>query len=87
LNFGSGAGFLTAGSTANDTTNVDNGYSAELRIRLDKLGYKMPLNDVQVSINIFDPDGLQFKRSITLAVWNALDGQCTRFILQIVVGQ
>ena len=37
-NFGNGAGYLPAGSTVNDTTNVDNGYSAELMIKLDSLG-------------------------------------------------
>ncbi len=64
LNSGGGAGFLNAGSTANDTLNVDNGYSAELRIRLDKLGYALPLSNVQISMDIFDPDGLQFNAAL-----------------------
>ncbi|HAP35823.1 MAG TPA: hypothetical protein DCQ28_07735, partial [Bacteroidetes bacterium] len=64
LNSGSGAGFLNAGSTANDTLNIDNGYSAELRIRLDKLGYALPLSNVQISMDIFDPDGLQFNAAL-----------------------
>ena len=56
---GSGWGYLPTGSTVNDTTNVDKGYSAELLIDLSKLGYTLPLTTVPVMINIFDPDGFQ----------------------------
>jgi hypothetical protein len=43
----------------NDTTNVDAGYSAELRIDLDKLGYTPQQASVQATFVIFDPDGFQ----------------------------
>lgn len=61
LNSGAGAGSLATGSTVNDTTNIDNGYTAELMIRLDKLGYTATASPVgiPVSMNIFDPDGYQ----------------------------
>ena len=58
-NFGVGAGFLPAGSTANDTTNVDNGFSAELMVHLDSLGYTSELDTVLLSMAVFDPDGYQ----------------------------
>ncbi len=78
LNSGAGAGFLPAGSTANDTTNVDNGYSAELRIRLDKLGYTAGVNAVQMSMNIFDPDGFQFNAALPwpygMSPWDSARG-------------
>ena len=78
LNSGGGAGYLPAGSTANDTTNVDNGYTVELRIRLDKLGYTLPLNNVQISMNIFDPDGLQFNAALPwpygMSPWDSARG-------------
>ncbi|MCX6137541.1 MAG: hypothetical protein NTV54_08625, partial [Ignavibacteriales bacterium] len=64
LNSGAGAGYLPAGSTANDTTNVDNGYSAELRVRMDKLGYTAGVSSVQLSMNIFDPDGIQYNSKL-----------------------
>ncbi|OGU31160.1 MAG: hypothetical protein A2X67_02880 [Ignavibacteria bacterium GWA2_55_11] len=56
---GSGWGSLPAGSTVNDTNNVDNGYSGELRIDLAALGYTAPLGSVEVSLTVFDPDGYQ----------------------------
>ncbi|MCC6396254.1 MAG: T9SS type A sorting domain-containing protein, partial [Bacteroidetes bacterium] len=58
-NYGEGAGFLAAGSTANDTSDTDNGYSAELLVKLDSLGYTSALDSVQLSMAIFDPDGYQ----------------------------
>ncbi|MFA6469422.1 MAG: T9SS type A sorting domain-containing protein [Bacteroidota bacterium] len=64
LNSGAGAGFLPVGSTANDTLDVDNGYSAELRIRLDKLGYTAGVSSVQFAMDVFDPDGFQFDASL-----------------------
>jgi hypothetical protein len=38
---------------------VDNGYSAELMIRLDSLGYATSAKNVQLSLAVFDPDGYQ----------------------------
>jgi hypothetical protein len=59
LNSGNGAGFLLTGSTVNDTTNVDNGYSAEMRVKLSSLGYTGAVGSVQLSMAMFDPDGFQ----------------------------
>ncbi|MCU0411649.1 MAG: G8 domain-containing protein, partial [Bacteroidetes bacterium] len=56
---GAGAGYLPTGSTVNDTTNVDNGYSAELMIDLAVLGYTAPLTSVQMSLAVFEPNGFQ----------------------------
>ncbi|MFH0989674.1 MAG: T9SS type A sorting domain-containing protein [bacterium] len=60
---GDGKGFLLTGSTVNDTTNVDNGYTAELMLQLDKLGYATSSTTAQVSIDIFDPDGFKHPMS------------------------
>ena len=57
--WGMGAGQLASGSTVNDTTNVDNGYTAELMVRLDSLGWAPSTQGVQLSMAIFDPDGYQ----------------------------
>jgi hypothetical protein len=54
---GEGAAYKLPGTIVNDTSAVDSGYTAELVIHLDKLGYKDPYADVPVLINIFDPDG------------------------------
>jgi hypothetical protein len=56
-----GNGVMVKGSTTivNDTTQVDNGYSAELVIHLDSLGYTPSSTTIPVSIDIFDPDGFQ----------------------------
>ena len=56
-NYGDGAGYLPAGSTVNDTNDVDNGYSAELMIRLDSLGYTSKVDTVKLALVVFDPDG------------------------------
>ena len=66
LNSGDGAGFLVAGSSVNDTTNVDNGYTAELRIKLNSLGFAPTVNkvDLKVAMTIFDPDGFQFNAAL-----------------------
>jgi len=66
LNSGAGAGFLNTGSTVNDTTNVDNGYTAELKIKLNTLGFSPATNnnDLKVAMTIFDPDGFQFDASL-----------------------
>lgn len=46
-----------SGTIVNDTTAADSGYTAEMVIHLDALGYTEPLVDVPVLVNIFDPDG------------------------------
>ena len=46
-----------ASTIVNDTTASDSGYTAELLIHLDDLGYTDPYADVPVLFNIFDPDG------------------------------
>ncbi|GEM_PF-698906 len=71
LNSGSGAGSLAMGSKVNDTTNVDNGYSAELRIKLASLGFDATVKNLQVAINIFDPDGFQHP----MAPWDSARGR------------
>ena len=52
-----GAAFKKSGTIVNDTTSVDSGYTAEMVIHLADLGYTDPYSDIQVLINIFDPDG------------------------------
>ncbi len=56
-NSAEGAAFKKSGTIVNDTTSVDSGYTAELVIHLADLGYTDMYADVQVLINIFDPDG------------------------------
>jgi len=56
-NSGSGAAHKNNGTVVNDTTQVDSGYTAEMVIHLDQLGYTDPNSNVEVMINIFDPDG------------------------------
>ncbi|MGE5315553.1 MAG: T9SS type A sorting domain-containing protein [Acidobacteriota bacterium] len=70
LNSGSGAGYLFAGSKVNDTTGVDNGYSAELRVKLASLGYDAKISSLPVSMAIFDPDGFQHP----MAPWDSARG-------------
>ena len=56
---GAGEGSLAAGSTVNDTTQVDNGYSAEMVLHLDSLGYAPDVDAVLITLAVFDPDGYQ----------------------------
>lgn len=56
-NSGSGAAWKHASTIVNDTTAVDSGYTAEMVIHLDQLGYTDPYVEVPININIFDPDG------------------------------
>ncbi len=56
-NSGSGAAHKNNGTVVNDTTQIDSGYTAEMVIHLDQLGYTDPNSNVEVMINIFDPDG------------------------------
>jgi dUTPase len=51
-----GAGLKGTNTIVNDSTNVDNGYTAELRISLTGLGYSTLPDSLQLMINIFDPD-------------------------------
>jgi len=44
-------------TVVNDTTQIDSGYTAEMVIHLDQLGYTDPYSEIPVLINIFDPDG------------------------------
>jgi len=55
-NSGSGAATKRAGTVVNDTTQIDAGYTAEMVIHLDELGYTDPYAEIEVMINIFDPD-------------------------------
>jgi len=52
-----GIGLVNPGTVAYDTTQVDNGYTLEMEIRLDSLGFASVTDTVQVMIDIFDPDG------------------------------
>ncbi len=54
---GEGAVFKNPGTIVNDISQVDDGYTAEMVIHLDMLGYTDPYADVEVMMNIFDPDG------------------------------
>lgn len=53
---GSGMGYKMPGTVVNDTTQIDSGYTAELIIHLDELGYSEGDTDIPVVMNIFDPD-------------------------------
>src|ERR1035437_418705 len=57
--WGFGKGVKGSTTKVNDTTQVDNGYTAELVLYLDSLGYNASTTSVPVSIDIFDPDGFQ----------------------------
>ena len=56
---GAVVGASVKGSTTivNDTTQVDNGYTMELLIHLDQIGFTSATQYVEVLMNIFDPDG------------------------------
>jgi|GEM_PF-843421 hypothetical protein len=56
-NSGEAAAWKRPGTVVNDTTAPDSGYTAEMVIHLDQLGYTDPYADIPVLINIFDPDG------------------------------
>ncbi len=57
LGFGRGVGLVRTGTIPYDTTQVDSGYTLELQINLDSLGYAANVDSVQLMMNIFDPDG------------------------------
>jgi hypothetical protein len=71
LNSGAGAGFLNAGSKVNDTTQVDNGYSAELMVKLGSLGFDATVKSLQIALDVFDPDGFQHP----MALYDSARGQ------------
>jgi hypothetical protein len=54
---GAGAAWKHPSTIVNDTTAADSGYTAEMVIHLDQLGYTNPGVDIPVLLNIFDPDG------------------------------
>lgn len=64
---GSGVGVAAQGTTIYDSTNVDNGYSCEMVINLDVLGFNASTPSVQILINIFDPDNY----SLNVPPWGA----------------
>jgi len=64
---GKGASVKGSATVVNDTTQVDNGYTAEMVIYLDKLGYTSAPAKLPVLINIFDPDGYLS----TMSAWGA----------------
>ena len=51
-----GVGYPLPGTTIFDSTDVDNGYTCEVVIHLDSLGFTDPLDTVVLLINVFDPD-------------------------------
>ncbi len=51
-----GAAVKGEGTIVNDTSSVDSGYTAEMVIHLDQLGYTDPYAEIEVAISIFDPD-------------------------------
>jgi hypothetical protein len=53
---GQGMGYKMAGTIVNDTSAVDSGYTAELIIHLTELGFTEEDTEIEVLINIFDPD-------------------------------
>jgi hypothetical protein len=55
--WGFGKGVKHSGTIVNDTTQIDSGYTAELVLYLDSLGYNAKTTSIPVSIDIFDPDG------------------------------
>lgn len=54
---GSGAAWKHSSTIVNDTSAADSGYTAEMVIHLDHLGYTSTDYDIPVLLNIFDPDG------------------------------
>ena len=56
-NSGEGAAWKRPGTIVNDNSAPDSGYTAEMVIHLDELGYTDPYVDIPVLMNIFDPDG------------------------------
>lgn len=53
---GMGAAVKGPGTTVNDSSNIDGGYTAELMISLDSLGFASNVTSVQVMLVIFEPD-------------------------------
>ncbi|MCK4688993.1 MAG: hypothetical protein KAT41_01730, partial [Candidatus Marinimicrobia bacterium] len=53
---GEGAAWKHPATIVNDDAAPDSGYTAEMVIHLDQLGYTDPYSEIPVMINIFDPD-------------------------------
>ena len=68
--YGQYAAVLGTGGKVNDSTNVANGYTMELAIRLDSLGYTATSTAVPVAMTIFDPDGFTHPMNS----WDTLHG-------------
>lgn len=66
-NSGAGVGVPKTGTTIYDSTNTDNGYTAELMINLRALGFTTVPDTVRLLINIFDPDNY----SLGVPPWGA----------------
>lgn len=64
-NSAQGAGI--AKGIVNQISPPDSGYTAEMVIHLDSLGYKDPYGDILVLVNIFDPNG--FTDSVTTGTY------------------
>jgi hypothetical protein len=64
---GYGTGVKGPHTIVNDTTAVDSGYTAELVINLDKMGYTATSTSIPVNIDIFDPNGYDG----VVGAWNA----------------
>jgi hypothetical protein len=67
---GEGYAYKKSGTVVNDTTQIDSGYTAELVIHLDQLGYTDPYSEVPVILNIFDPDGY----TAEMSAWGSATG-------------
>jgi len=67
---GKGVAVKGSNTKVNDTTGVDNGYTAEMVIYLNKLGYTTAPATIPVLINVFDPDGY----TGTMGAWGATGG-------------
>jgi hypothetical protein len=64
---GAGVGYAKPGTTIYDSTNTDNGYSAEMYVNLRALGFTTIPDTVTLLINIFDPDNY----SLGVPPWGA----------------
>ncbi len=54
---GEGAAWKHSATIVNDTTAADSGYTAEMVIHLDQLGFTDEYSELEVMFAIFDPDG------------------------------
>ncbi len=68
---GDGKAYKRPGTVVNDTTQIDSGYTAEMVIHLDKLGFTDPYSNLSVIMNIFDPDGYTSNEDAWLAPYGS----------------